>query len=587
MDGRPKIIIFIDEKVHLDRLDMFDCLSVKYDIEIIAHCSMSYFNNYQTRIPVKLIETQQNQDGYLAGIESLLKDASLVVCFATHTMKAFQILRAADKFRYKVVAISGDESMSLDAKTRGEMAIQKRALEQVDHFFTLSELSKKHLLMQGLIEDRTSVLPIFFKSNRYAFNEGARRKFRDYINLPGEEILVLVRGVKSKAVIKSICGAARILMAGEGELSSRFRFIWNDVDFEYLKQAVFEFGLAKKMILLDQDPRPFLIDLLSATDIYINAPEPESKGLGQNPELYHALCSGVSILSNDRTDQKVEIFGTPKLAQDLTDAVNVSELLLNEAASLSSIENRLELSQDSCEYFQVAEGLKVFDDAVADILNVEQKLVTDGSFERWEKRLVNGNVDANLAEDILSYEDLMAEQKVYLLCLLGNSLVGKMQFMDAIETFEKVLELDNTYEPAYFHLGKVSYICHSDTEALRFFRKVLATTPNHAEAMRYIACIYRRKGLSDEAIIWFQKAILADSSKTNFVLEACQTALECENVEHALSTLNALIQIFGETKALTMAVGQLHLKIGDYELGQKMLDKALGDGEEKDLAAKS
>jgi hypothetical protein len=45
MDGKPKVIIFIDERVHLDRLDIFDSLSVKYKIEIIAHCNIGYFKH--------------------------------------------------------------------------------------------------------------------------------------------------------------------------------------------------------------------------------------------------------------------------------------------------------------------------------------------------------------------------------------------------------------------------------------------------------------------------------------------------------------------------------------------------------------
>ncbi len=586
MDGKPKVIIFIDERVHLDRLDIFDSLSVKYKIEIIAHCNIGYFNQYQTRIPIKLIESKEDQQGYLPGVETLLKDANLVVCYATHTMTTFQILRAASKFLYKVVAISGDEALSLQGMSRGEMAIQKKAMEQIEHFFAISERSKKSLLLRGLSAEKLSLLPVFFKSDRYAFNEGARRKFRDYINITDDEILVLVRGIRNPSIIKGICGAARFLMMGESDHANRFRFIWNDVDFECLKQTVFDYGLAKKMILLDQDPRPFLVDLLSAADIYMNGQEQESKGLGQNPELYHAMCSGLPTLSNDRVDRGIQCFAEPMLGQDLTDALIVSELLLSKAAGLSSMKDRVTSSQSACEYFQDLKGPKALDTKVAEILNFEFKSKDDQSFKLWEQCLNDENVDPNIADSIMACEDLSTEQKVLFLCKLGIVLTDKMNFMNAIETFEKALLLDNNFEAAYFQLGKVSYMCHSDTEALRFFRKVLATTPNHADAMRYIACIYRRRGLSDEAIIWFKKAILADLDKKHYVLEACQTALECESVDHALAVLNAIMQIFGETKALTMAIGQLHLKQGDYELGQKMLNKALEDIEEKDLAAK-
>lgn len=586
MDGKPKIIVFIDEKVHFDRLDLFDSLSIKYDIEVIAYCHINYFNQYQTRIPVKLIDSKENQQGYLPGVESLLKDANLVVCFATHTMTTFQILRASDRFQYKVVAISGDETLSLQGMSRGEMAIQKSALEQMEHFFAITERSKKRLLLQGLSKEKVSLLPVFFKADRYAFNEGARRKFRDYINITDDEILVLVRGVRNPAIIKGICGAAKFLMMAESNLSKRFRFIWNDVDFECLKQTVFDYGLAKKMILLDQDPRPFLIDLLSAADMYMNARGQESKGLGKNPELYHAMCSGLITISNDRVDRDMECLGKPKLGQDLADALAISELLLNEASDLRSIDDRYKYSQSVCEYFQTPNGPEAFENVIAGILDFEFKPKNDYSLQLWEQCLNDENVDANIAESILASKDLTNEQKVFFLCKLGTVLAEKMKFMNAIETFEKVLELDNSHEPAYFHLGKVSYICHSDTEALRFFRKVLATTANHADAMRYIACIYRRRGLSDDAIVWFKKAILADLDKKHYVLEICQTALECENIDHALAVLNAIMQILGETKALTMAIGQLHLKQGDYELGQKMLNKALDDIEEKDLAAK-
>ena len=113
---------------------------------------------------------------------------------------------------------------------------------------------------------------------------------------------------------------------------------------------------------------------------------------------------------------------------------------------------------------------------------------------------------------------------------------------------------------------------------MTFFRKALALEPKDASALFGVGMVYRRMGMNEDAIFWLGRALAASPQETagrarSAIAQACA---ECTDTKVGIQALERAIDLVGEDRDLMCALGQLHIKNGEWQKGYRILDRYLG-----------
>jgi len=91
--------------------------------------------------------------------------------------------------------------------------------------------------------------------------------------------------------------------------------------------------------------------------------------------------------------------------------------------------------------------------------------------------------------------------------LEAGILVSGSRFEEAVTAARAALEIDPDYPDALFYRGKAWIGLSQPAKAEQDFRRLLAVSPDHAEAMNDLAVLLMQSGRVDEAIVLFRRAV--------------------------------------------------------------------------------
>jgi tetratricopeptide (TPR) repeat protein len=89
---------------------------------------------------------------------------------------------------------------------------------------------------------------------------------------------------------------------------------------------------------------------------------------------------------------------------------------------------------------------------------------------------------------------------------LGSLLVRKGFPTDAEREFERAINLDSRYHPAWYNLGMIRAARGSESGARRAFRRTVALKPGHAPALFQLGLVEEKDNNFDRAIELYAKA---------------------------------------------------------------------------------
>ncbi|TWW09513.1 hypothetical protein E3A20_13610, partial [Planctomyces bekefii] len=124
-------------------------------------------------------------------------------------------------------------------------------------------------------------------------------------------------------------------------------------------------------------------------------------------------------------------------------------------------------------------------------------------------------------------------------------------------------------------LGFIAWQGHSNEEALVFFKKAMALKDDDAETALGIGLVYRRLGLSDEAMFWLEKSVLSGNGPSTSVVALAQTCAQCTVPRKGIQAIERVLDAIGENHTLMVTLGQLYLNDGQVEEGNAILQRAL------------
>jgi tetratricopeptide (TPR) repeat protein len=219
---------------------------------------------------------------------------------------------------------------------------------------------------------------------------------------------------------------------------------------------------------------------------------------------------------------------------------------------------------------------------VARVLEAENGRVNRNSshaaaIQRIDEIVARGEIfDAYLEVERLLLLDIQSPQiKSAALRIKGDCLSAQDNFEGALDAYQQSLHEDSNNYKALKGLGFIAWHSHSNEEAITFFRKAHALHSEDSQVMLGLGLVYKRVGLLEQAIFWFEKSVGLDAQATAALAALTQACNEHPKPTFAIEALRRTIDTIGERPSLLMTLGNILVKNGQVAEGRMLLARAL------------
>ncbi len=568
MGRRLKIKIVAGNLLDPALLKVWEELSAVHSVEVCGIDSGAYSGT--SSLPMVLFPQIPDMPGFCRDLHRHLLGADVIIGIETSKLYTFQALRAARKLGIPFACVTHDYDPFVYEKFTNIRAIQQDICQNSDLFFPTSRRAAQLLEMERVPREKISRISVATDSEKFSFSEKSAARFRNYIQVPKESILVtfitnlgdfepaatIIQGTRL-ALNQLSAGErskVRLLICGSGEASSPLKYLISDL------------GLGAQTMLLAQDTAPFLHDLLCASDIIIEGRRTKS----ENPEilpwhLVSAATCGASIIVPSGTIaddwlsglvvSRLDDFSAMDVALTLTRSIgnvdhdaerrkivgSLAAQSLSPTRAANTIAGKLETLCQQDELSNRRQGLRTFIEGHQVVMTYKD--ASDVLVKCEEVREFASTCEVGQHSEVLR--------------IRGDALATLSRGDEAVSAFEESLKANSENYHALRGLGYLAWQGHSHEDALRFFKRGLAVNPNDYQCLVGIALVYRRLKMFLESVFWLQKAIGIgglESPSLNLMVQAC---LENSSEPEALEVLVEIRDTFGEHPNLSTAIEKI------------------------------
>lgn len=585
---KPKVGVVAGDLLQPRFLSLFEALSSEFDVCVYALHSEALVNQHGTGLRLRLFDVVADMPGYMRGLEEELIGCSAIIGLETSRLATFQAVRAARKFSVPLGVVVNEFSPYFYERYANIRAIQFDICNKADRFWATSSLALQNLKIDGISEHAISLIAPVVQHQKFRTSPGLRVKFRSYVGLADTDFVVLFLGdLESWSRSEELLRAAHLLLQKQivpAKKTLKILLAGNGKAARDLKYKAHDLGMGRHVMFLHQDPEPFLADLYAASDV-IYAPRMDHPEFHEDLPMHvlEAMASGVvplvraASIAADLVGDAGEIFrddpyvhvaaGLQRLLLDPEHFSALREAGVRRIAEVNHPDAiRDQMVQDVWDLIKTHVSLKgVSAESPAQVITDATTLIAKGK-ERDALIIV---------EERLMHAHVSTHDHAELLCCKGEALYGLGNIEAANEALQESVRLNERNARALRGLGFVAWQGHANEDALVYFKRAQSLQDNDPQTMLGIGLVYRRLGLTDEAIFWLEKSLVHDNYPPTALAALAQVCAQVNRPGLGVRVLERAIDTVGEHRLLLMTLGQLYLNEGSTEKGHEMLRRAM------------
>lgn len=586
MNKKQRLAIVAGDIAQPRFLLLFEALKSQFDLTLFILGNESIASNFESSMKCRIYSPVADMPGYMRDLESDLATMDGIIGIDTTKISTFQAVRTARKNRIPVFVVVTESQPLFYEKYPNIKAIQYDICNSSSYFWATSQAAKDTLIVEGVGPEKIGFIRARINHNRFKQSDHLRRKFRTYVGLRQEDIVVLCRSeLEAHNNLFSVIDALRLLrkQGTPSSLRTKVLFCGDGSLSRELKIKASDLGIGSQVLFLHQDPEPFLPDLYNASDFYLvpaaSATDKtesfpmsllEAMGCGMIPivpagTVAAELCGhhGFQYSSQHLSSLTMGLFHAVHTQSDLDLQKNtVSNFILNHATPSPYSPD---FSQEVLEQMKRAGANLVTTTSPAEIL---RSIAND---------VENGNdLDALVKVEEAELQGFESATCVAeLSCLKGEALYNLGRMEEAMNAYSVSMQLEPNNPRCLRGLGFIAWHGHSNEEALTFFKKALAVREDDLLCAYGIGLVYRRLGLLDEAMYWLESCVLKSKKPTSAVIALAQTCSQLTPRARGIAALERAMDVVGDHHALLTTLGQLYMAEGQVEEGKHLLEKAM------------
>lgn len=579
MEGKLSLLLILERSQSIRMIDIFEPLLHSCDIKAVSFLHDLPSSTFVTDIPLQTFVEDEHVPGYLRGMEEELAKADVIVASGLDDTATFQAFRFAHQNKKPFFVFCYNEGSLKNYMSNKGPEFQD-CIEKASGFIVYDQNAAEHLEYLGVEPGRILLLSPRILTTRYTSQVRLGEKFRKYIQIKNDDFLVVCEDGEHDAALL-LLKAFHDWMASHPHEAARARLLICGLtrSKESVKYRAVDLGLTKSVLFINQETRPFLIDLMSAADLQISWPSAE-RSMAHAFQVLEGMACGAKPLVNKGHLLADELGDESVVLESSVEGLSSSLRKAYSAWSSGDVDRKslIELVDKHFNAKEARDGIEAF---------LRGRLGVASANGPWSKDFSHRFLllSENAARDMDSFlVNVDTELEVWahhpdhrgkLQLLKAQSFLKHGILEQAMNCFELCTADEVVHREAYMGLARIAYLTHSSEEALSFYRKALAIKPNDPEAMAGLGQVYRRCSMADDAVFWLGKSLSVDIDNGKTLMALTQACLESEQLDRSIALLEQLKVLIGNKPSLIMTLGQLYYRNGDNEKGREFVDMAL------------
>lgn len=580
---RKRKISIVAGDLRLPRLlGLLEGLRADYEPTVYMLHSAHAINNHGSGLKIRVFENIAEMPGYMRDLEDQIEGSDFVVSFETSRLATFQAVRIARKLGIPSGVIVNEYQPFFYEDYQNIRAVQYDVMQKADIFWPTTAQAAGVLLADGVPKEKIVRVNMPVDLDRFRFQPAGRTKFRNYVGIKENEIVILVRSPQeSWSHIQTLLSAfaivkkrgavnarnVRILLAGDGTMARD------------LKLKSFDLGIGGHTMFLHQDCEPFLSDLYCAADLIFEPKLSRGDFLPEIPaHVPEAMaCNVVPLVLAGSI--AAEMAGDCGFVFNEDSPESLAVVLQGLLADPLSYEvKRLTAQRRVHRDFDLSRQSARLTETLAAVLASHQQSTTGiATLMEQAKALVQSGRDRDalvLLEEceVIGIKTNMERAEWHL--IKGDAYYALGDMDAATREYSQCMRLDDRNTDCLRGLGFVSWKGHSNEEAMVFFRKAIALKQNDRRSQYGIGMVYRRLGLLEESLFWLEQSLIGPERPESAVIAYSQTCIQMNRPEKAAERLEKAMDTVGEHPTLMMTLGQLYLTLGRTTEAQDLMNRA-------------
>ncbi|MBD2103005.1 tetratricopeptide repeat protein [Leptolyngbya sp. FACHB-261] len=150
---------------------------------------------------------------------------------------------------------------------------------------------------------------------------------------------------------------------------------------------------------------------------------------------------------------------------------------------------------------------------------------------------------------------------------LGLALQNQQKLDEAIDLYERALQLDPNSAETYNNLGMILQKRGQLDEAIHLYQKGLQIEPIFTGLYNNLGIALQEQGKLDEAMAYYEKVLQFDSNDTKTYLNIGRLRKDQKRIEEAISSYQSALRADYECAEAHSYLGMMQLLIGNFDQG--------------------
>ncbi|MEZ4741278.1 MAG: tetratricopeptide repeat protein [Bdellovibrionota bacterium] len=567
-------------------LKQFEPLAKNFSINAFVFNNKHILDNHDTCIRLFIYDEVENMPGYMRGLEDELRKSDIVIALETTSLASFQACRIAKKYKKIFIIYSTENDFSIYHKYPNIKAIQYDILNNSDHFIAATNDSYNALCQCNIDVEKCSIAPYFPNESKFSIDKIAKSRFRKYIGVSDDDIILFYYSNSDyESGVQKVLKTTKLLIENVKNGEKIRIIIAAESMHDYLepKYLAYDLGIGSSVYFLHQDIESFAKDLFNAVDFSLHFKESFDENYSSTKgSVFQILdlmaCGVVPVVAQG----SFEFSLTSGMAVSVTNATyDEYAMALGQMICSQEIHNmKKQAIEEGFEKYRQYPNLS---DVIERVIELSKEGpggfvadLVDANIKNISIEIAKGNLEIAMIEIERLLLEVHEDGPDYseLLRLKGDAIYSLAKYEQALECYQKSLEIDAKNHHAFRGLGFVAWQSHSHEEAMAFFKKSLVISERNPQAMMGLGLVYMRVGAFSQSIYWFEKSLLSDMDSGTCLMALIQACVECQDTKIAIASLERIMELIGEKRSLLIGLGSLYMRAGRASEGQQLVHRA-------------
>ena len=137
-------------------------------------------------------------------------------------------------------------------------------------------------------------------------------------------------------------------------------------------------------------------------------------------------------------------------------------------------------------------------------------------------------------------------------------------YEEAVKLYLKTLEIDESYDPAMFELGRIYAMQQNYSEALRWVENAYEVDPENKWYAQLLIRLYRNNYQLPEALEVYEKLLKQEPNNTDYLQDIAGFYTLLEQYDQAIETVEKIEMIDGISENTRLQMRKIYLQQNDY-----------------------